>query len=98
MLLVAQQPTVTDIFPDREIINADTNTSIELTFDVDIDMATINMETFQIMGKWSGPSAGTREIVGGNTIKFTPDEPFFRWRNGDGKYDEIHCWNRRRIC
>lgn len=77
MLLVAQQPTVTDIFPDREIINADPNTSIELTFDVDIDMATVNMATFQIMGRWSGPSAGTREIVDGNTIKFTPDEPFF---------------------
>lgn len=76
-LLFSQAPVVTDISPNREIINAEPNSIIELTFDIDIDPLSVTAETFQIMGRWSGPSTGTREVVGGTTIRFTPDEPFF---------------------
>ena len=78
LLLCAQpSPQVVDFSPDREIINADPNTLIELEFSLDIDPVSITEETFQIMGRWSGPSSGTREVIGGTTIRFTPDEPFF---------------------
>lgn len=76
-LLCAQAPLVTNISPEREIIDGDPTTTIELTFDMAIDPVTVTPETFQIMGRWSGPSVGAREVVGDNTIKFTADEPFF---------------------
>lgn len=76
-ILSAQAPVVTDINPQREIINGDPATTIEISFDMDIDPVTVTPETFQVMGRWSGPSMGAREVVGGNTIVFTPDEDFF---------------------
>jgi Bacterial Ig-like domain/FG-GAP-like repeat/FlgD Ig-like domain len=74
--VVAAPPQVSSSFPLRQKIDVPVNTVIQVTFDSDINPATVNALTFRVFGRWSGPAGGTFDVVGGS-VTFTPTEPFF---------------------
>ena len=69
-------PHVVSIQPQSQLINVPANGSIQVTFDEPIDTLSVSPLTFRIFGRWSGPASGNR-TVSGNTITFTPNQPFF---------------------
>jgi len=69
-------PHVVSIQPQSQLIDVPTNGIIQVTFDEPIDTFSVSPLTFRIFGRWSGPASGNR-TVSGNTISFTPNQPFF---------------------
>jgi hypothetical protein len=69
-------PHVVSIEPQRQRINVLPDATIEVTFDELIDTLSVSPISFRIFGRWSGPASGNR-TVSGNTITFTPNQPFF---------------------
>lgn len=69
-------PHVVSIQPARQIVNADADPIIQVTFDEPIDTFSVDPVSFRIFGRWSGPASGNR-TVSGNTITFTPNQAFF---------------------
>src|SRR5689334_14419740 len=69
-------PHVVSIQPQRERINVPANAPVQVTFDEPIDSLSVDPISFRVFGRWSGPASGLR-TVHGNTITFTPNEPFF---------------------
>jgi hypothetical protein len=67
---------VVSIDPPRQRINVPANSPIQVTFDEPIDSLSVDPVSFRVFGRWSGPASGQR-TVHGNTITFTPNEPFF---------------------
>ncbi len=69
-------PHVLSIEPQRQRIDVPANGVIQVTFDEPIDTFSVDPLSFRIFGRWSGPASGNR-TVSGNTITFTPNQPFF---------------------
>jgi hypothetical protein len=52
----AAPPVVTSVYPQRQRINANGHTPIEVQFDQEIDPASVTPITFRVFGRWSGPA------------------------------------------
>lgn len=72
----AVPPQVVTRTPARQKIDASPQTNIQVTFNTNIDPASVNGISFRVFGRWSGPASGTYNVTG-STVTFTPSEPFF---------------------
>ncbi len=56
---------------------AATDAAISIEFDRPVNPATINADTFRVVGRWSGTASGAYSFENGNRIaKLTPNDPF----------------------
>ncbi len=67
---------VTAVDPSANVIDASTATALTVTFDANVDAATVSGSSFQVFGRWSGVRTGAY-AVNGNEVRWSPDEPFF---------------------
>ncbi len=75
---VAAQLDVASVTPDRNVLAAPTNPSIELDFVQALDPLTVSTSSFQVFGRWSGVMTGSISVENADhTIVFSPDRPFF---------------------
>ena len=73
--LLAQAPTVLSTSPVQNALNVPLGTTVSVTFDVDINAATVNAATFVVNGSQSGLISGNYGTVT-TTATFTPGSPF----------------------
>jgi hypothetical protein len=75
---LATAPKVLNISPSSQAITVLPESEIVVTFDMQMDIATISNVTFRVFGKWSGPATGTFSFPNGSSeVHFLPDEKFF---------------------
>jgi hypothetical protein len=79
LLLATATPAldVLTVTPARNATAASTSASIEVLFDTLLDPATLDADSVQIYGRWSGPVPGTLSVVGGTRLVFRPSRPYF---------------------
>jgi len=71
-------PKVISVFPANQLINAEANTQIIISFDSSVDPATITDTSLYIFGRWSGITEGNISFDDKNeTLTFTPEKPFY---------------------
>jgi hypothetical protein len=71
-------PNVISVSPRNQVVNAEANTPIIITFDSSIDPATITDTSFYVFGRWSGVARGTVSFDDENRIlSFIPDKSFY---------------------
>jgi len=74
----SQDLTVTNINPSPQSLSATPTDAITITFNQEINEASINADTFMVFGRWSGPMQGTYAFNDISTsVIFTPDRSFF---------------------
>lgn len=73
--LLGQAPTIVATYPSQNALNIALDATIIVTFDMDMDDATINAGTMVVQGHLSGLIIGNYNTVG-TTATFTPTEPF----------------------
>jgi len=70
-------PNITAISPAQNDLNIAATTDISVTFNIDIDQATINDSTFVVNGRSTGLHSGSISYnPGTHTATFNPDEDF----------------------
>ncbi len=74
-ILSAQAPTIVSTSPAQNALAVAADATVSVTFDVDMDAATLNAATFVVNGSLSGLISGSYGTVT-NTPTFTPDSPF----------------------
>ncbi|MDY6991374.1 MAG: FG-GAP-like repeat-containing protein [Pseudomonadota bacterium] len=67
--------TITNQMPPPNTLNSPVNTDITVTFDQNVDTATVNGNTFTIDGSISGSQTATFTVIG-NTVTFNPNRDF----------------------
>jgi len=67
---------VVTVKPTPNATSAPRGTSIVMTFDEDVDPATVNSRSLRVFGRWSGVIRGVRRVVNGTTVLFRPLRPF----------------------
>ncbi len=72
----AAQPDVLSTTPASHSLSAAASSAIEVVFDGALDPASVTPATVRVVGRWSGPTAGTLTMDGA-TLRFVPDTPFF---------------------
>ena len=73
----AQAPTVVSTSPAQGARNLEVSTNIEVTFDVDMDVSTINNSTFLVNGSITALRSGIYTYDGPTrTVTFVPDTEF----------------------
>ncbi len=72
----AQGPTVTNTEPVEHALNVEATTNITTTFNMDIDSATVNTQTFTIRGEQSGIYEGVYSFPTADTLVFNPTDSF----------------------
>jgi hypothetical protein len=71
-------PKVVSVFPSNQLITAETNSEIIISFDSSVDPATINDTSLYIFGRWSGIAEGDISFDDTNKIlTFTPAKSFY---------------------
>jgi hypothetical protein len=71
-------PKVVSVYPPNQLVNADHNTKIIVTFDSAIDPASITDTSLYIFGRWSGIAKGSISLSDENkTLTFTLEKPFY---------------------
>ena len=78
LLLSATAPAldVLTVSPARNATAASTATTIVIGFDTAIDPSTVDADSVQIYGRWSGPVPGTLSVAGAQ-LSFRPARPYF---------------------
>ena len=69
----SQDLIVTDISPSPQSLSATPTDAITITFNQEINEASINANTFMVFGRWSGPMQGTYIFNGKLTNKSISD-------------------------
>ena len=73
--LFSQGLTVTGRTPDVNVQNVDASTDIEVVFDKNINAATVDENTFNVDGLYTGKITGAYTVTG-KTVIFSPDNDF----------------------
>ncbi|MCH8838312.1 MAG: VCBS repeat-containing protein, partial [Candidatus Marinimicrobia bacterium] len=74
---MAQAPTIVSTFPTQNALNVPLDTTISVTFGVDMNPAIINATTFVVHGGYTGRLSGAYTYDSGTkTATFTPAQPF----------------------
>lgn len=74
---MGQNINVVSTNPRPNAINVSAGSSIQITFDQDIEATTLGSSTVIIQGNYNGLYAGSYTGGGTTTITFTPDEDFY---------------------
>ncbi len=73
----AQNPQILSVSPLRNMLNVSTDADISVTFDTDMNLATINDTTFVVNARYSGLCPGTISYNSSSrTATFDPDDNF----------------------
>ena len=67
---------VLSTIPTSNELTASVATTIWINFQEPIDPASVTNGSCWAIGRWSGPAEGLLEVVGGSSIRLTPDNPF----------------------
>jgi hypothetical protein len=74
----AQAPRVTAVSPAPETVGAPRGGDLLVQFNEALDPSTVTAASFRVLGRWTGPVAGTLALEGGDRrIRFTPAAPLF---------------------
>ncbi|HLT46366.1 MAG TPA: FG-GAP-like repeat-containing protein [Rubricoccaceae bacterium] len=75
---LAQAPRVTAVSPAPETVGAPRDGDLVVQFDAPLDPATVTDASFRVLGRWTGPVAGTLTLEDGDRrVRFTPAAPLF---------------------
>ncbi|MFB0516293.1 MAG: Ig-like domain-containing protein [Candidatus Neomarinimicrobiota bacterium] len=75
--LLAQAPTTVSTYPAQNALNVPLDTTVSVTFGVDMNPATINQNTFVAHGSYTGKLSGTYSYNPGmKTATFAPEQAF----------------------
>ncbi|RKX27401.1 MAG: hypothetical protein DRP45_01190, partial [Candidatus Zixiibacteriota bacterium] len=69
-------PTVVSTSPAQNELNVSVASDISVTFDADIDPASVDVTSFIVRGNWTGLYSGSYVVSPGETVTFNPDNDF----------------------
>ncbi len=70
-------PIIDSVLPAANSVGVPADEPITIRFDREVDPATVNANTVQVFGRWSGVATGDFEMEAGNrSARFTPDKAF----------------------
>lgn len=67
---------VASVVPANEARNATAAANVVLTFNANVNPATVTATSVKVAGRWSGPVPGTLSVSGA-VVTFTPSRPYF---------------------